>query len=192
MTLRLEIVLQSAELEPNVVKVELAQRVYRNLEAAGIFTDAATKNRVLNDLFSFVDTAALTTLKALNDEIGAVDAAALSLSKSTSDTASVSDVFTKTVTYLRQFTDAVAIDDVIEIAQIYSQTNNNVTFVGDVSDFVFTHPVTESIALAELHDFDFNQVQIDAVSAVDVAVINHYLGEGQIFNRPLFNQSTFG
>lgn len=192
MALRLEIVLQDAQLQTDVVKAELAQRVYRNMVAAGIFTDSATKNRVLNDVTSFLDTATLATLKSLDDGFGVLELAALSVNKAASESISVSDVLTRQVTYLRQFTDAVAIDDAFDIAQNHSQTNNNVTFVNDVSDFAFTHPEAETISLVDAHNLELEQVQTDTVSAPDVATVIHYLGEGKIFNRPLFNQSTFG
>jgi len=192
MPLNLEIQYKNTQIQQYVVRAELAERTHARMVAAGIFMDAESSNRVLNHAAAIIDAAVLNMGKTLTEAVPIIDAVALAVSTVATDAATTSDNADVTVQFVRNFTDAMTVDDVISVAQIYSQTNNNVTFIGDVSDLAFTHPVSEAVALSDVYNFDIAQVKTDAANASDVTFINHYLGEGQIFNRPLFNQSTFG
>ena len=180
-------------LEVAIPFATLAKRLFAQMVAAGIWVDADTKNRILNDLVVFGDVASLTTLKTLSDGFSAVDVTSLVVNKPVAaESISTSDNITKQVTFIRQFTDAMAVDDVMELAQNWTRTNNNVSFVSDVSAFLLTRPVTDTVGVSEVHTLHLDQVQTDAVNTADVATVTHYLGAAQLFNRPLFNQSTFG
>jgi len=192
MPLNLEIQYKNTQIQQDFVRAELAERTHAYMVAAGIFMDAESSNRVLNHAAAIIDTAVFSIGKTLTEALPIIDAVALAFSTVATDAATTSDNADVTVQFVRQFTDAVAIDDVISIAESFAQTNNNVTFIQDLSDFAFTHPVSEAVALSDVYNFDIAQVKTDAANASDVTFINHYLGEGQIFNRPLFNQSTFG
>jgi len=246
MAIGIEVAQQYAQLQQTVAKIEAAERIYARMEAVGIFTDAATKNRILYELSSVVDAAYIHAQKAFGETtsnsdtldlfiekhfdeiIGFVetrafdittshsDAAVVSdlkqlalthseqdtydvsetnswlMDKGQSDAASATDTFARYVTFDRQFADAVAIDDVMNIDKLWDSTKGNVTFINDLSTFLLTRPVANTVPAIDSYDLYVAQLKNDAITATDASTVIHYLGAGQLFNRPLFNQTTFG
>jgi len=114
------------------------------------------------------------------------------MDKGQSDAASATDTFARYVTFDRQFADAVAIDDVMNIDKLWDSTKGNVTFINDLSTFLLTRPVANTVPAIDSYDLYVAQLKNDAITATDASTVIHYLGAGQLFNRPLFNQTTFG
>lgn len=114
------------------------------------------------------------------------------MDKGQSDAASAVDAFARQVTFERLFSDVVAVDDVMNIDKLWDSTKGNVTFINDLSTFLLTRPVANTVPAIDSYDLYVAQLKNDAITATDASTVIHYLGAGQLFNRPLFNQTTFG
>jgi hypothetical protein len=90
MSLNIGVDYKKTELTSSVRQVELAQRVYTQLVAAGIYLDAESKNRF------FADAA-----------------------KEVADVVSVADAIVINVQFQRGMTDTVSVTDVIDVSLVY-------------------------------------------------------------------------
>ena len=91
MALRLGITVQHAQIALSVAKVEVAERVYAHMVAAEIWTIAESKNRILTDLVSTLETVSASLGKSLTDQTGVEDLVALLVSTLVSDAATLAD-----------------------------------------------------------------------------------------------------
>ena len=142
--------------------------------------------RAFSDAVSFVDTPAATVAPAFSDQqqMTEADAKGLGISKTDTftfadvetlqvdkglaDTPNLSEVFTRTVTFSRSFSDAFALDDAATINAIRKDTASakaNVFGFSDTETFSVGKVFTDSLSLNEAIDsFDFGKGVTDTVT----------------------------
>ena len=119
MALNLEDTTAKVELVATTRQVDLAQRVYTQLVAAGIYLDAESKNRFFADAATIVDNTSIALSKVAADNVSAIDALSLIFTKEVADVVSVADAIVINVQFQRGMTDTVSVTDVIDVSLVY-------------------------------------------------------------------------
>tara|TARA_B110000902_G_scaffold237214_1_gene284043 strand:- start:634 stop:1044 length:411 start_codon:yes stop_codon:yes gene_type:complete len=119
MSLNIGVDYKKTELTSSVRQVELAQRVYTQLVAAGIYLDAESKNRFFADAATIVDNTSFALTKVAADNVSAIDALSLIFTKEVADVVSVADAIVINVQFQRGMTDTVSVTDVIDVSLVY-------------------------------------------------------------------------
>ena len=143
-----------------------------------------------NNIIGFVETRAFEVAKPLSDAANALDLKQLALmrpvqdtynvsetsellvEKDHADTVGTSDTFTNQVSFFRQFADAVAIDDLMNIDKLWDSTKGNVAFIGDLSDFLLTRPVSDTTTVIDAYALSTSQIKADSVPATDASTFD--------------------
>ena len=208
MAIRLESSQQNAQLETDVVKAELAERVYQRLVAGGIFTDAAPKNRVLTDILNAIDLLAISLERAVDDSATISDAPSFELSRPLADTFDSADVLTKTI--ISTLADSISHQDIAtfvlakNIADTVSPTEAlswaiqvYMTDTAASSDTLsiqamFHRSVSDTVTIGEIIGLNTPNHYGDTFGIQDFATITHVRGGSAILNSTQLNQSTLG
>jgi hypothetical protein len=119
MALNLEDTTAKVELVATTRQVEIADRIYTQLVAAGIYMDAESKNRFFADAATIVDNTSIALSKVAADNVSAIDALSLIFTKEVADVVSVADAIVINVQYQRGMTDTVSVTDVIDVSLVY-------------------------------------------------------------------------
>jgi hypothetical protein len=119
MALNLEDTTAKVELVATTRQVEIADRIYTQLVAAGIYVDAESKNRFFADAATIVDNTSFALSKVAADNVSAIDALSLIFTKEVADVVSVADAIVINVQYQRGMTDTVSVTDVIDVSLVY-------------------------------------------------------------------------
>lgn len=119
MALKLEATTAKVELVATTRQVEIADRIYTQLVAAGIYMDAESKNRFFADAATIVDNTSFALSKVAADNVSAIDALSLIFTKEVADVVSVADAIVINVQYQRGMTDTVSVTDVIDVSLVY-------------------------------------------------------------------------
>jgi hypothetical protein len=119
MALNLEDTTAKVELVATTRQVEIADRIYTQLVAAGIYVDAESKNRFFADAATIVDNTSIALSKVAADNVSAIDALSLIFTKEVADVVSVADAIVINVQYQRGMTDTVSVTDVIDVSLVY-------------------------------------------------------------------------
>ena len=167
--------------------------------------------RAFSDAVSFVDTPAATVAPAFSDQQQMLEADAkgvgisktdtftfadvetLQVDKGLADTPNLSEVFTRTVTFSRSFSDAFALDDAATINAIRKDTASakaNVFGFSDTETFSVGKVFTDSLSLNEAIDsFDFGKGVTDTVTVSEN--FSFALFSNAALNAAPLNQSPF-
>jgi hypothetical protein len=119
MALNLEDTTAKVELVATTRQVEIADRIYTQLVAAGIYVDAESKNRFFADAATIVDNTSIALSKVAADNVSAIDALSLIFTKEVADVVSVADAIVINVQFQRGMTDTVSVTDVIDVSLVY-------------------------------------------------------------------------
>ena len=119
MALKLEATTAKVELVATTRQVEIADRIYTQLVAAGIYVDAESKNRFFADAATIVDNTSIALSKVAADNVSAIDALSLIFTKEVADVVSVADAIVNNVQFQRGMTDTVSVTDVIDVSLVY-------------------------------------------------------------------------
>ena len=119
MALNLEDTTAKVELVATTRQVEIADRIYTQLVAAGIYMDAESKNRFFADAATIVDNTSIALSKVAADNVSAIDALSLIFTKEVADVVSVADAIVINVQFQRGMTDTVSVTDVIDVSLVY-------------------------------------------------------------------------
>jgi hypothetical protein len=119
MALNLEDTTAKVELVATTRQVEIADRIYTQLVAAGIYMEAESKNRFFADAATIVDNTSIALSKVAADNVSAIDALSLIFTKEVADVVSVADAIVINVQYQRGMTDTVSVTDVIDVSLVY-------------------------------------------------------------------------
>lgn len=119
MALKLEDTTAKVELVATTRQVEIADRIYTQLVAAGIYVDAESKNRFFADAATIVDNTSIALSKVAADNVSAIDALSLIFTKEVADVVSVADAIVINVQFQRGMTDTVSVTDVIDVSLVY-------------------------------------------------------------------------
>ena len=119
MALNLEDTTAKVELVATTRQVEIADRIYTQLVAAGIYMDAESKTRFFADAATIVDNTSIALSKVAADNVSAIDALSLIFTKEVADVVSVADAIVINVQYQRGMTDTVSVTDVIDVSLVY-------------------------------------------------------------------------
>ena len=119
MALKLEATTAKVELVATTRQVEIADRIYTQLVAAGIYVDAESKNRFFADAATIVDNTSIALSKVAADNVSAIDTLSLIFTKEVSDVVSVADAIVINVQFQRGMTDTVSVTDVIDVSLVY-------------------------------------------------------------------------
>jgi len=110
------------------------------------------------------------------------------LARSLSDTATAVDAYDLSTAQLK--TDSVLATDAS--AFDFTRFSAETVATADAYDFYVTQAKAETLAPFDAYNLNLSQLKTEAINASDAATVIHYLGAAQLFNRPLFNQTTLG
>lgn len=167
--------------------------------------------RSFTDALSFVDSPALGVSPAFSDQqqisesdakgvalvkadtYGFSDVEVFALGKAPSDQVSMSEVFSRSVTFSRTFSDAFALDDAATVDAIRKDTANaktNIFSFSDTEAFGVEKVFTDSFSLSEAIDaFDFGKGATDTVTVSEN--FSFALFSNAALNAAPLNQSPF-
>ena len=95
----------------------LAERIYAQMVAAGIFLEPDPKNQFFTDVAAIVDNTSLTLSKIAADEVAATDLVSLAYATQADDLIALVD--TIVINIKPQVTDTVSVADVLDLSYIY-------------------------------------------------------------------------
>ena len=190
MALNLEDTTAKVELVATTRQVELAQRVYTQMVAAGIYMDAESKNRFFADAAAIVDNTTLLLNKIASENVSVAEQLMWSLSSVLSDSLDLTETtllsFSKPVIDVANVTDS-------QVLAFNKPATDSVT-TADVMNMVYTKEVDEVISLADtiLINTQFHRQITDTVSMSESVDISLIYGAIPILGRVYLNQSLFG
>lgn len=152
-------------------------------------TAGINRYEVLNadDVFNY------TYSKSVVDSAVVFDSPITSFDSLKAEGISVSDVFSRTLTFSRAFTDTITMDDFTDIGAITKDTvgnkSNAVSFI-DTQTFATEKGVTDTPVLTDLYTSVFVTSRADTVSVADsITVLNRSLAPSRL-NAGAFNTAT--
>jgi hypothetical protein len=190
MALGLGIAYTKTELTSSTRQAELAERVYTQMVAAGIYLDAESKNRFFADAAVIVDNTTLLLNKIASENVSVAEQLMWSLSSVLSDNLDLAETtllsFSKSATDLVNFTDS-------QVLAFNKSATDSVT-TADVMNMVYTKEVDEVISLADtiLINTQFHRQITDTLSMSESVDISLIYGAIPILGRVYLNQSLFG
>ena len=171
-------------LEPHVVLSQIAEAVYQKMEAAGIWTDADSKNRILADTVASLELVSIGLTKALGDSGVAEDALSYLVTKGLFDTVAQAEAFQFELS--QTLTDHTTAHEEfqLDLTHYESDTATRVIHVGKTdsgvsSDLVYTQA-------------SFNRFFSESLGLQDSATIIHTRVATAILNNMQLNQGTLG
>ena len=172
MAIRIEVAHQHAQLQQTVSKTELTERIYARMEAAGIWTDADTRNRILYELLPVIDALSIVFGKSADDQATLTDLATLTLTKLATDSVATADTssmwFGLTAADSAVLVEAVA----LSVSQVFTEATS-------LNDTVSLHTTKIKADVATLSD-DFNRVVnfyrnfLDTIALDDFSNVDKY------------------
>ena len=182
MAMRLEASQQNARIQSDVVKAELAERVYQRMVAAGIFTDASPKNRILTDIFNAIDVLQISFAKTFNDQTTVDDLAAITLARWVTDSTAVSDV--SSMWFGLNATEVTTLVDVLvfSIGQVFTDT----TTLSDIAALQVAKTATDSATLSD----EFTRTVGFYRSFLDTVALDDFSNIDKAFDATKHNVAT--
>ena len=164
-----KVILHSTKANANVAySVVKSVITYSVLNAADIKLDPDTKNRYFSEIgFGFVDSPALLFTKGLSEALpGFLDNAVFDFNKAPSESVSFGDNTSITTTFVRDFTDSLALSEIAAF-DISLVKVNSVGF-SDAASFDFTKSATDAASLSEIASLHPTLNKAHSVSTADV------------------------
>ena len=195
-------------LEPHVVLSQIAEAVYQKMEAAGIWTDADSKNRILADTVASLELVSIGLTKALGDSGVAEDALSYLVTKGLFDTVAQAEAFQFELS--QTLTDHTTAHEEFQLDLTHYEsdtatTQDSATRVihvgktdsGVSSDLVYTQAsfnrfFSDAVSLTETIRVDEPQYFGESLGLQDSATIIHTRVATAILNNMQLNQGTLG
>ena len=175
-------------------------------EAASVFTNLAKSDALLlsedsSFALSTARTDSLLASEALALGFGKSEADSVSASEQSStdvglgkaDTATVSESFTRAVTFIRGFTDTVAVNESATLDAGFSETQantNNVAFVSEALSLGLSRSFSDSTALTEAPTLDMAVTFSDSSIVTESIQISLVSAASSVLNASALNVST--
>ena len=177
-----------------------AMTFFRDFSDAFSLDDFTAVDAVIKDMantktnvFSFADDQAFGVGKGLSDSFGFADAFdSVAIGKGLVDTQSMTESLSRTVQYVRTFTDAFVLDDAATVDAVQKATSSlkqNIFAMGDVFGRVvsYNRGFSDNIAPVEQHVLTFSkEASADSFNVVEV------FSRSVSYNRPFADSQGFG
>lgn len=139
------------EVEASASHVKAATTfTYEATSATEIWTDPDSNNRIESDTYTLSDVTAILYTKPLDDGYSVIDLISLEITKTpAAETISVSDVFSKVVSYNSQFTDAFTLDDISQVDKYITGNKANIVGFSDSETKGFTKGISDSFGFSD-------------------------------------------
>jgi len=162
----------SAEISLSVAINRVAESVYTRVEATGVWIDPDTKNRILTEIVSTIDTLSIVLLRSVADQTTLDDITALVFAKIQSDTLVTSD--DPVLSVLLGPADLLSTAEYI--ALVIQKITNDTVAINELKSVLFDKPVSDGTSVADIFQrtANFYRSFFDTVALDDLSNIDKY------------------
>ena len=155
-------------------------------------TEAATLSTesVRTDSIPMTESHAYDFSRGLSDSTSISEQASISASAQRTDSLSASELFTRTVTFNRSFTDAFTLDDFTDVDAVTKQVDGSKTNIFSMTEdhaMSLSRSLSDSFAPAELLSIHLDYPLSDSTSVLESISINLVLGSSSVLNSSPIN-----
>lgn len=166
------VVVEVADLTAQVTHENATVQIqYELANAAQLYTDYDTKNRMPKDWAVLSDVHATVVVKNIYNNVTLPDTKSVDTTLGKYDTATMLDTFIRAVSYNRVFTDAFTLDDAHQIDKDFYGNKGNIFAVTDIIGLTANKNLVDSFTMGDVFTkaIDYARVFADSFSFTDVA-----------------------
>ena len=154
-------------------RMMLAESVYEKMVAAGIWTDADSKNRILPDIFNIVETFSIALARSTDDQLTIADAAFLTLSKLATDSATTTDSLS--MWFGLSNADSATLAEAIAISLSHSYADYSALADTTILQVAKTKSEVTAVSDTVVHVSNFYRNFIDAVTLSEFVTVDRVI-----------------
>jgi hypothetical protein len=142
------------------------------VSATDIRTDPDSKNRSLTETVLLSEVTVLATTKVFADSFSVADTSPWALEKAVADPITASDTFSRTVSYIRAFSDVFVLDDAALINKDFYGNKDNAFGVADDDTWALNKGINDPFAIGDTITYDHSKAFSDSMPVTDAPVIH--------------------